>query len=123
MGSRQVARILVIEDNQEVGETLCEAVRSLGSYAALCHNTDEGFTLLSQERFDLVVINFGLPGENGIEGAARIHETMPHLPIVLITGWLIDFDDEALSKSGIDHVLRKPVGLNGLEEIINRLVA
>ena len=110
------------ENDRKVGEALCDAMGCLGFGAVLRSSTDEGMTLLAREHFDVVIINLGLPGENGIDGASRIHRMTPDLPIVLITGWLISLDQEAFSNSGITQVLMKPVTLAELEATIKALV-
>ena len=117
-----VEGVLVIEDHEAVGETLCEVVRFLGPRASLCRNTDEGLELITRMSFDLIFINFGLPMENGVEGARRIHRTIPEIPIVLITGWMIEFDPEVISGAGITRVLWKPSGLSDIAEIIKYCV-
>lgn len=109
--------VLVLEDNYNAGESLREAIEMLGFGAAVCSTTTEALALLDQQHFDLVIINYGPLGENGLKRASTIHRKKPHLPIVL-TSWLIDDGDKALSAAGVSRLLHKPFTLNELKQAL-----
>ena len=69
-----------------------------------------------------MIVDFGLPDQNGVEISARIHTISPKMPIVVITGWVLDYDNQTLARSGILRVLRKPVGLAEIEDVIRQAI-
>jgi CheY-like chemotaxis protein len=57
---------------------------------------------------------------SGLELAAEIRKIMPHMPIVITTGFTGSLDAEAMKLSGIDEVLAKPFTMQRLAEILHR---
>ena len=59
-------------------------------------NADEALALLSQERVDLAVIDFNMPGRNGLELAEEIRKIHATMPIALATA---NFQDEIIAQA------------------------
>ncbi len=60
-------RILVIEDEQKLGQALQEGLQAEQYEVALAHTGEEGFYLVQTESFDLVILDVMLPGRSGFE--------------------------------------------------------
>jgi CheY-like chemotaxis protein len=69
----------------------------------------EGLTAFSEERFDLVITDLGLPGMSGEELARTIARKSPATPVILLTGWSSQLKDEAQSLPGVTSILGKPI--------------
>jgi DNA-binding response OmpR family regulator len=103
-------RILLVEDNLGDAELLREALADFRSAHELRHVTTvrDGATLLRAERFDVVLLDLGLPDGTGLETVKRIHAAAGAVPIVVLTG---DEDDAlalACITAGAQDLVTKP---------------
>jgi two-component system copper resistance phosphate regulon response regulator CusR len=60
-------RLLIVEDDNKTARALESGLQSEGFSVVLAHTGEEGFFLLSSESFDLIVLDWMLPGRDGIE--------------------------------------------------------
>ncbi|GGE82976.1 PAS domain-containing protein [Sphingomonas prati] len=85
----QGLRVLVVEDNHEVGQFTTQSLAELGYVTILASDAQEALAELASDagRFDIVFSDVVMPGMNGIALASTIRETYPHLPVVLTSGY------------------------------------
>lgn len=79
--------ILVVEDEPEQRSSLVEWLRFTGQQPVAAANWAEAWVLLERQRPNLLLMDVGLPGVNGIQGIQRIRERWGALPCVLMTDW------------------------------------
>ncbi len=81
-------------------------------------NADEALALLSQEKIDLAVIDFNMPGRNGLELAEEIRKIHASMPIALATA---NFQDEIIAQARTIDVsfVAKPITLEGLSGFLS----
>ncbi|MEA1086007.1 ATP-binding protein [Sphingomonas sp. CD22] len=113
-------RILVVEDNPEVGTFATAALSDLGHDIVLARNAKEALGRLEGDGdgFDVVFSDVMMPGMNGIELAHVIRTRLPELPIILTSGY-----SEILSKQGAGEfeLLHKPYSIDALSAAFQRL--
>jgi PAS domain S-box-containing protein len=82
-------RILVVEDNEDVGRFSTELLQDLGYATRRADNAKQALALIAadQSAFDLVFSDVIMPGMNGVELAKIIRERHPHLPVILTSGY------------------------------------
>ncbi|HXG11333.1 MAG TPA: ATP-binding protein [Gemmataceae bacterium] len=107
-------RVLVIEDDDNVRDFLGYGLTALGHRPRLAADGREGLDAFSEERFDVVLTDLGLPGLSGEEIARRVAEQSPGTPVVVLTGWADQLRAEKGSLQGVAGVLGKPVALDAL---------
>ena len=109
-------KVLVVDDEQSVTDTLQQMLLQLGFKATVCNKAAGALDLVLDGRtgFDLVITNLSMPGMNGLELAERIHNVLPDLPILLITGDANSMTKEKAESCGIKALLVKPVSFNEL---------
>lgn len=80
--------MLVVEDNEVLGEMTCEILSALGYRAVWLANAVVALALLVREAgyFDLVFSDVVMPGMNGIEFGQEVRLRHPGLPVVLTSG-------------------------------------
>jgi CheY-like chemotaxis protein len=111
-------RILVVEDEENVRRFLTKALTQLGHSPRTVADAVEGLTAFSEERFDLVITDLGLPGMSGEELARTIARKSPATPVILLTGWSSQLKDEAQSLTGVTSILGKPITISTLSSSI-----
>src|SRR6202030_871588 len=82
-------RILVVEDNEDVGKFSTEPLQDLGYATRRADNAKQALALIAADHgaFDLVFSDVIMPGMNGVEMARIIRQQYPHLPVVLTSGY------------------------------------
>src|SRR5581483_11457245 len=82
-------RVLIVEDNDEVGQFSTELLEGLGYSVRRVANANDALAILAEDEFaaDLVFSDVIMPGMNGVELAGIIRERFPGLPVVLTSGY------------------------------------
>ncbi len=114
-------RVLVVEDNVEVGQFATQILQDLGYAPTWAANADEGLKLLAAnpEGFDVVFSDVVMPGMSGLEFGRLIRQRYPTLPIVLTSGYSHVLAEEG--RHGFD-LLQKPYAAEELSRVLRRLV-
>lgn len=83
----QGARILVVDDNVFIRRSLRTVLETQDEWRVCDEASDgrEAVTKFDQEKFDVVVLDFQMPGMNGLDAAKQITQRSPSTPILMIT--------------------------------------
>ncbi len=101
-------RILIIEDDEKTAHAIESGLATGGFSVATAHTGEEGFFLLNSEAFDLVVLDWMLPGRDGIEILKTLRARGAKTPVLLLTA-RDGVEDRVLGlESGADDYLVKP---------------
>ncbi len=101
-------RILLIEDEAKTARAVQTGLRGEGFDAAIARSGEEGFFLLNAETFDLVILDWMLPGRDGIEILKAVRARGNKTPVLLLTA-RDTIEDRVLGlDSGADDYLVKP---------------
>jgi signal transduction histidine kinase len=111
-------RVLVIEDEETIRRFLKNALSRLGHRPRITVDADEGLSAFREERFDVVMTDFGLPGMNGEEVARAVHRASPQTPVILLTGWSSQLTAEGHPLEGVTQIIGKPVTLQVLAKTL-----
>ncbi len=79
-------RALLVDDEEELVSTLQERLGFRGIEAEFVTKGKDAIHLLTQQEFDVLVLDIKMPGIGGLELAKIIKEKYPQMPILLITG-------------------------------------
>jgi len=112
-------RILVVEDDPSARESIILLLRIDRHIVTEAKDGNEALDLLSRQSFDLVLLDYAMPGMQGWEVALNIRRVTPALPILMVTAYL-----EKLSgiDTPVDAVLGKPFAMDELRTAIAKLV-
>jgi len=105
--SSQPARVLVVEDEAAIADTLLYALRSEGYTAHHCALGREALALLRQDGADVVVLDVGLPDLGGFE-VCRELRTFSQVPVIFLTARNDEFDRVLGLELGADDYVSKP---------------
>jgi PAS domain S-box-containing protein len=114
-------RILVVEDNEEVGRFSTELLQDLGYATRRADNAKQALALIAadQSAFDLVFSDVIMPGMNGVELATLIREQHPHLPVVLTSGYSSVLAENA--HHGFE-LIQKPYSVEALSRALRKAI-
>jgi signal transduction histidine kinase len=111
-------RILVVEDEALIRETIREYLRPAGHELVLACNGRQGWELFRQSRFDLVITDRAMPELGGDELAARIRCARPDQPIILLSGGVDQLGPDHATRRNVDVVIGKPLAIHDLYKAI-----
>ena len=112
------AIILLVDDDSGVREITASMLREMGYVVLELGSGDAALDLLDGEaHIDLAVLDYAMPGMNGMEVARQVNSRFPTLPVLFITGYV---DSAALREIGDAKIIKKPfVG----DELANKVDA
>jgi len=116
-------KILIIEDNADLRRILALTLRYMDYEPLEAKDGYVGIEMSLAERPDLVLLDLGLPGMNGIETAKKIKKNpyTVQIPIVAYTAWSQTEIEAKAREAGLEEYLQKPVSLNAIINVIERL--
>jgi PAS domain S-box-containing protein len=114
-------RILVVEDNEEVGRFSAELLTDMGYTIKWVTSAKNALDTLEEDdlAFDLVFSDVIMPGMNGVELAAAIRERFPGLPVVLTSGYSNVLAENA--DRGFD-LIHKPYSIEVLSRVLRKAI-
>ncbi len=117
-------RILVIDDERDVADSLVALLESLGASVRVAYGGAEGLAALANFRPELIFLDIGMPGLDGYETARRIRAEPEGraATLVALTGWGPDQIQDRAREAGFDAQLTKPASLAALRELLMRPV-
>ncbi len=108
-------RILIIDDDVVMRESLAAAVEAEGYKAGEARDGREGLTKAAEGAYDLIILDVVMPALNGIEVMRKLRESGVHTPIIILSGEKKEEIDKVLGlELGADDYLTKPFGMNEL---------
>ena len=107
----QTCRILVVDDNVDAAAMLTALLKKHGHEVLAVHEGAEAIQAFEDFRPEIVLLDIGMPGMNGLEVARRLreHKSSPRPFIVAVTGWGAADDELRSREAGFDLHLVKPV--------------
>jgi CheY-like chemotaxis protein len=113
-------RMLVVDDNADAADSLAEVVRSMGHHAEVSYSGLTALQIAADGRFDLVMLDIGLPEIDGYEVARRLRRILgPSTRIVAVTGYGAEEDRRRSREAGFDDHVVKPM----MPETLSRILA
>jgi CheY-like chemotaxis protein len=117
------AKILVVDDSEEVREVLRELLSRHGHTVVTCPDGESGVVELETRSFDLAMLDLGLPGMSGLEVAQRLKLRWPSTPVALMTGYGDRMGPDDAKSGDVAFVLAKPFSLDQLRSVVEHALA
>jgi len=110
--------VIVVEDNQRLADLYVDVLRHVLRHDARAFADGESFLeALPALAPDLVVLDFDLPGRDGLDIARQVRTRYPDLPLLMISG------DPPARNTLVDAILTKPCTIRQLSEAVTTLLA
>jgi two-component system catabolic regulation response regulator CreB len=103
-------KILVIEDQPGVSETMIYLLKRVGCEAVGAKTGTEGMRLAQAEEFDLITLDIDLPDISGLEVCRRLKQDLRlcHTPVIFVTGRLCELNRDHCFELGAADYIVKP---------------
>lgn len=118
-----MARILIIDDDRQVCETLQSLNFRLGHECLAAHTLKDGLEQLGRMEFDLVFLDVRLPDGNGLQALGQIRNQTSPPDVIVLTGQGDPEGAELAIQGGVWDYLVKPSPIKQIKETLNRALA
>jgi len=117
-------RILLVDNDPQVLSILGEMLKDAGHHVLPVPSGSEALRVFVPNGFDLVMTNVGMPEMSGWDVAERLRASDPNVPVIFITGWGLQEEDQARCRRlGISALLFKPVPPQELHRTVQMALA
>lgn len=115
--------IFIIEDEKPICALLCDVFLRAGYKVVASQRRDEALQHLSKHKPDVIISDLCIPGMSFYELVSAIKSIKLDIPIILLTGYGSDIDEETRNNLGIKAVISKPFSqkeiLKAVERVLN----
>jgi DNA-binding response OmpR family regulator len=113
-------RVLVIDDDEAFRLSLVTVLDSDEMRPTACGSGEEAIELLAREKFDVVLLDYKMPGMNGLNVLQWMHEQKIETPVVMLTAAGSEYVAvEAMKLGAYDYVRKEMVDIEHLPVTIN----
>jgi CheY-like chemotaxis protein len=112
-----VVRVLVVDDSRLARIVLIRAIGALllDSACVEAANAEAALAAIQHQTVDVAILDYNMPGKNGVDLADELRARFPHMPIAIATA---NIQDEIISRTRAAkaHFLPKPMTEEGLSK-------
>ena len=122
-GAAKNLHVLVVEDSLVNQKLAVAMLQKLGHDVVIANHGEEALAAVEAHAFDLVLMDIQMPVMDGFEAVRRLRqaEVDTHLPVVALTANAMRGDRDACLEAGMDAYLSKPIRLQRLADVIQRV--
>jgi len=125
-----MARIIVIDDEEVLCRLIKIALAKRGHTVETYNSAQEGIEKIRQTPFDLALVDFVLPEQDGIETIKEIHSINKEVQPVIISGYsrsiieerLCHVEDESLRNTLNKNFITKPINISQLRNLVDQIL-
>ncbi|MBE2221623.1 MAG: response regulator, partial [Anaerolineae bacterium] len=100
--------ILVVDDDALMRRSICFNLEQAGYRTSNIGTAEEALDLAKQDRPDLVLLDIGLPGIDGLEALRRFQQEIDNVPVIFVTARRRELDTILGLELGADAYITKP---------------
>jgi PAS domain S-box-containing protein len=114
-------RVLVVDDNRDAAASMVALLQAAGHEVSEANDGPEALRLAFAHEPDVILLDIGMPGMNGLEVARELRKQNLHVSprIIAVTGWGQDKDRVLTRDAGFDFHLTKPVNHTELDMLLS----
>jgi DNA-binding NtrC family response regulator len=116
------AKTLLVDDDELIRDSLSMAFATKGCFIKTAETAEEGLQALEEEKFDIIISDFRLPGINGLEFFKLANSSQPDTMNILITACRDKDLTSNASEIRVDELFEKPFSVTKLAEALVSLI-
>jgi CheY-like chemotaxis protein len=113
--------ILLVDDDRDTCASMSDVISDLGYLVDVAHDGPAPLELSRRQPYGLALLDYKLPGKDGVELYGHIKRVRANTVGVLVTGFAADDTVQAALGAGIRRVLAKPVDFGRLIPLIEEV--
>ena len=117
--------ILIVEDNEKNRKLARDVLQFHGYQILETETAEEGIKLARERHPDLILMDFHLPGMNGIEalGHLRADASTKDIPVIAVTASAMTEDRKRIIAAGFDSLQTKPIHVKEFVQVVRETLA
>jgi len=115
-------KIMVIDDDMGMRELLYNSLTKKGYEVISAIGGEQALQLMTKSKPDLIILDYAMPGMDGLAFLKRLRSFDTELPVIMLTGFGDDQTEHEAKKLGVNEFLRKGVGIELFIDSINKFV-
>jgi len=117
----QDMKILLIDDDEWIRDSLCLLFEAEGCELLALETAEEGLKALHHQNYDIIIIDYKLPGMDGLEFLKQIQTSHPNAIRIMITAYINESLVSEGKKIGVQDFIAKPFTSETLQASLARL--
>jgi len=113
-------RILIVDDEKDVRETLSEMIGGLGYQVLAAENGMEALGSVEKQKVDLIITDLSMPKMNGLELIVKVKRIHPHIPIAVISAYGSAENTTYALTRGAFNFIAKPFKISQVKDLIRK---
>jgi len=114
-------KILIIDDESDVAEAMADFLKGKGYSVTTSTDPISAFWIYSEYQPDLVICDVNMPKMDGLEVLSKLRNTVPDLPLIMVTGAFLDQTGfNILKKYNVPQIIKPPDFENELLEVVEK---
>lgn len=122
--SKAVPRVLLVDDDPVLLQALCDMLtyRLRPAVVIVQASSDDVVAKVQEGHYDVVVCDFKMPRQGGLELISQIKAVNPDQAVILMTGCIEPFIEQQAHERGANAILRKPLDRDEVVRIIRSMI-
>lgn len=102
--------VMIVEDDKIMGQMISEILDDVGFRVSMATDGQAALAKIKQEKIDFILLDLLLPEMDGFEVYSKLRESpdTQDIPVMIISAWADERNQEKGAKMGIQHFLPKP---------------
>lgn len=114
--------ILVVDDDRDTCASVSDILLDLGYKVDTANDGSAALELSERNLYRLALLDYMMPGMDGLELCRRLRATQPAVEVALVTGWVSGSTQAAADEAGVRRVVPKPIDFGVLLPLVQELV-
>lgn len=121
--SAKKIQILVVDDVKEIRDLLCRFLVDRGFSVLSAGSGEEALPVIIGQKPQVLLLDYGLPGMNGLELLKLVREFNSTIAVIMISGSAIDLkSDPQFKRLGVRDFFSKPMNLMELDSALRQVI-
>ena len=115
-------KILLIDDDEWIRDSLSLFFKSEGCSLEAIETAEDGLQALKNQRYDIIIVDYRLPGMNGLDFLRRIEKSCSSAIKIMVTAYGNKELIAEAKKMGVQDYLEKPISTQSIEKSLSKLI-
>jgi signal transduction histidine kinase len=114
--------ILVVDDELDILQMVSMCLMQVKYRVSLASSAEEAYRLVQKNEFDAIITDVMMPGEDGITFLGKIHQYLPNVPVIIMSGFAqLQIAVNAIKNGAFDFI-HKPFDFTYLRKVVEKAV-
>ncbi len=113
-------KILVVDDDQDFAESLCEILDQKNHDVTVCFKPLEALDVFESQSFDIAFLDVKMPKMNGVELFLKMKKLQPCAKVVLMTGYSMQALLDQAKENNIFGIVSKPLNIQAITDYLEK---